>query len=111
MFHLPTLLLGIAAFLIVRANRLIYDRKVRRLEVPRRPFGQQLIMVAGIAVAGVAFSQGGDLVGLVLATLAVLGGAKFIITTLTSRLPTKSLPLAVGQPAPDFTAIDQTGRT
>ncbi len=110
MFHLPTLLLGLLAFALVRANRVVHRRLVRALRVPRRPVAQLVAMALTAALAIATLTRPFDLVGYTLAALALFGAGRFLFVAFRSRLPAKRLIVTEGQPAPDFTAIDADGR-
>ncbi|GAB4159707.1 MAG: hypothetical protein Fur0021_30870 [Candidatus Promineifilaceae bacterium] len=109
MFNLTTLLWGLLAFAIVRGNRIWYARKVKALRVPRRPLAHQLLAGGGAVVAVFTLTRSLDVIGFLLAAVALIAGIRFIYTTLSSRLPGKQIAVRRGQPALNFTALDGHG--
>lgn len=106
MFNLTTLLWGLLAFAIVRGNRIWYARKIKALRVPRRPLAHQLLAGTGAAVAVFTLTRPLDVIGFLLAAVALIAGIRFIYTTLSSRLPGKQIAVRRGQPALNFTALN-----
>jgi len=87
----------------------IYVRQIRMLSVPRRPAGQIGACVAAVVLAGLALASDPGIVGVVLACVAMGASLRFLLTTLTSRLPGTMPAAQVGEPAPVFTATDASG--
>ncbi|MCA9937978.1 MAG: redoxin domain-containing protein [Anaerolineales bacterium] len=108
-FNPITLLLGLLAMIIVRANRAWYRRKIKNIQVPRKPITHQLLAALGVAVAIFTFTRPLDVIGFLLAAVALLAGIRFIYTSLSSHIPPKSFAVRIGEPVPDFTALDGDG--
>ncbi|HLH21390.1 MAG TPA: hypothetical protein VK066_02635 [Chloroflexota bacterium] len=102
--------LALLALGLVLANGAVYWSKIRAVRVPLHPVVEQALMAIGIGLAGLALVSRPGLVGGVLAVVAMLLAGLFLAVTLTSRTPRKAAAVAVGQPAPDFTAVDADGR-
>ena len=111
MFNLTTLLLGLLALIIVRGNRIWYGRKIKALLVPRRPLAHQLLAGAGVAVAIFTFTRPPDVIGFLLAAVALFAGIRFLYTTLSSHIPGRDITVRPGQPALNFTALNGRSET
>ena len=109
MYELDGLRLGLISAVTAAVVWLIYRRQIRALNVPRRPaihFGA--VVAAGFLGVLALYSHAGT-AGDVLAGAGILGALAFILVSLTSRLPTPAIKVAVEQEAPEFTASDDQG--
>jgi cytochrome oxidase Cu insertion factor (SCO1/SenC/PrrC family) len=102
--------LAACALLLAIATLAHYARLVRAVQVPLAPRAHQaLVAVAGLVALSALARGPGWIAGLVaVATLAV--AALFLFLTTASRLPAAPATVAVGEPAPLFTADDADGR-
>jgi len=87
-----------------------YSPKIWRNQATLRPRREQALMGLALilAVMGLFLSPGP--IGYVLGGLAILPAFLFLLGTSTSGLPAQKLAVAVGRPAPDFTATDADGQ-
>jgi hypothetical protein len=102
--------LAVCALLLAIATIAHYARLVRVVQVPLAPRAHQALMASAGLIALAALARGpGWLAGLTaVATLAL--AALFLFLTTASRLPPAPGTVAVGEPAPLFTADDADGR-
>jgi hypothetical protein len=103
-------LLGLVALSILAAALAHYATRVRAVRVPKRPRVHQTLAGMAVLLAIAAFASGPGLLGGLAAGLAAAAGALFLVLTTISGLPAVRPAVAVGAPAPDFTAPDSEGR-
>jgi hypothetical protein len=101
--------LALAALVLAAGGWGLWWRRIQRVDVPLRPWAYWIAMGASCLLALLAFANGPGLLGGIGAALALLLGGMYLGLALISTLPTTPMALAVGQPAPDFTAPDSTG--
>jgi hypothetical protein len=101
--------LGLLAFGTVFGSWAVYWPKIKAMRVPLHPLGHQAVIVLGLILAMVSFTQGPGLLGGIGAALAFLAGGLFLFFTLMSGMPEKAPAVAVGQSFLDFTAKDADG--
>ncbi len=110
MYPVPGGILALLALAVVLANGAVYWRKIRAVRVPLRPVVEQALMLLGMGLAGLALASQPGLFGGLAAGSALLLAGLFLFATLTSGTPRQAAAVAVGQPAPDFTATDADGQ-
>lgn len=106
--HAGLALAGLAA-LTTAGNLAAYYPKMMGNRATLKPRGEQAVMAAAIVFAVAAFASHPGLIGGVVAALASLPAALFLLATFTSGLPTQPSPVAVGTMAPDFEVRDARG--
>jgi peroxiredoxin len=106
---LDGLRLSVIAALAVAVSWLFYRAQVRALEVPRRPVLQLGACLGGGFLAVLGLYHGPGTVGAVLAWAALLGALRFVTATATSRLPSTTPAVDVGEAAPDFLLPGEDG--
>jgi peroxiredoxin len=102
---LSILSLGSTAIAIAR-----YRPKMKRNIGPLHPRFEQLMMIVAIGFALATFVSGPHVAAVVIAILAALPALLFLVATETSGLPAIQPALATGTRAPDFAALDSSGR-
>jgi hypothetical protein len=101
--------LALAALVVVAGTLAWYYPKILNVTAPLWPWREQDLMVlALLVVAGAVFLQPG-VIGYVSGAVAALPAGLFLLLTLTSGLPNRPPAVAVGEPAPDFRAVDAAG--
>jgi peroxiredoxin len=87
----------------------LYYPKVKSNRATLRPRREQILMALALVLAVGGFVLHPGPVGYILAGLAAVPAALFLLATSTSGLPHQKLTVAVGAKAPDFTLTDTDG--
>jgi hypothetical protein len=103
-------LLGLLALVGALAAFAHYQRLVTRVQVPLRPRAHQAAMLAAAGLAALALARDPGWLGGFAAAAALAAATLFLLLTSISGLPRQAPAVALGQPAPDFAAVDASGR-
>lgn len=103
--------LALASLVLAVGVWAFWWRRIQRVDVPLRPWRHWIALGASAALAVAAFATGPGWLGGAAAGLALAMAGLFFFITWISGLPTPSMQVAVGQPAPDFTTLDSSGAT
>jgi hypothetical protein len=101
--------LGIAAFGLVLGSFVLWSQRMRSVRIPRNRGGFVAAMTAGVLLSIAALRGDPGLLGGVLAGLALLGGALFLVLFAISRQKGDSGRFRIGEPLPEFSAPDDSG--
>jgi hypothetical protein len=98
------------ALLVAAGTLAWYAPKIKNVAAPLRPWREQALMGLALLLAGGAGLLHPGVIGYLSGGIAVLLAGLFLLLTLTSGLPDQPPAVAVGGPAPDFSAVDASGQ-
>lgn len=104
-----SLILSAVGLSVVMVAWAVWFKKALSQAVPSSVLGFAIPMILGLGLVSAAFAFETSLLGVVIATIALVLGTFWLVSTALGAQKTAEPTIAVGQPLPEFSASNEDG--